>query len=144
MSPALKVTLTLTGVLLAGLPLLWLTAPPRVKAEPVTESTTDTETRSIHASIYFSGSPQKITLWHEAEEIAVFSAPVGPQHFTMNLPFIDSAVIEYEVVWEESTTGMQGFTLHLEPDGLESKSETMWNPPGDGDSTQHNVFYFQW
>jgi hypothetical protein len=62
----------------------------------------------------------------------------------MNLPFIDSAVIEYEVVWDESTTGMQGFTLHLEPDGLELKSETMWNPPGDGDSTQHNVFYFQW
>ena len=43
MSPALKATLTLVGVLLAGLPLLWLTAPPRVKAEPVTESTTDTE-----------------------------------------------------------------------------------------------------
>lgn len=144
MSPTLKATLTLTGVLLAGLPLLWLTATPRVQAATVTEPAGDTETRRIHASIYFSGSPQKITLWHEAEEIASFSAPIGPQHFTINLPFIDSAEIEYEVVWNEPTTCMQGFTLHLEPDGLESKSETMWNLPGDSDSTQHNVFYFQW
>ncbi len=142
MSPALKATLTLVGVLLAGLPLLWLTATPRVQTEEVTENTTTAKNRSIHASIYFSGKPQKITLWHNAEEIATFSAPAEQQHFTLNLPFIDSAEIEYEVVWDDSTPGMKGFTLHLEPDGLESKSETMWSLPED--SGQHNVFYFQW
>ena len=142
MSPALKATLTLTGVLLAGLPLLWLTASPRVQKEEITENASAPHTRSIHASIYFSGLPQKITLWHEAKEIASFSAPAAQQHFTLELPFIDSAEIEYEVVWDESTPGMKGFTLHLEPDGLESKSETMWSLPED--SAQHNVFYFQW
>ena len=142
MSPALKATLTLTGVLLAGLPLLWLTATPRVQAERITAPISSAETRDIHASIYFSGTPRKITLWHEAEEIASFTSPVGPQHFTINLPFTDSTEIEYEVEWGDATPGMKGFTLWLEPDGLEKKGETMWSNGEEG--KELNVLYFQW
>lgn len=141
MSPALTVSLTAAGVLLAGLPLLWLTAPPPA---PVQQElpTTATQTTPVHVSLYFNGEPSKIVLAHQSENIAVFTAPKGPQHFTVQLPIENTIEIECEVLWPEQTAGMKGCTIHLEPEGRETRSETMWLLPED--NQLYDVFYFRW
>ncbi len=141
MTPALKTTLTLIAVLTAGLPLLWLTAPP-----PATESQSKEQAtpglRQVNASLYFSGEPRSIALWHEAEELVRFTEPRKVCHFTLNLPMEDSTEIEFEIEWPDNTPGMKGCTLYLEPDGLEQRAESMWTMPED--STMHDIFYFKW
>ncbi len=141
MSPALSATLTLAGAIAAGLPLLWLTAPSPSQAQ-ATASASPSDQKVVHASMYFSGEPAQITLYHEAQPIATFSAPVTENHFTLALPAGDTLEIEYDIVWPDNTAGWKGFTLHLEPEGLESRTETMWTSP---EETQlHDIFYFRW
>jgi len=141
MSPTLTTTFTLVGAIAAGLPLLWLTAPP--PAQPQETLPTDApHQRQVHASIYFSGKPDKITLYHEAQEIATFTQPVSQQHFMLKLPVGDTIEMEYEVQWPENTPGMKGFTLHLEPEGQEPRTETMWTMPEE--SQLNDIFYFRW
>lgn len=142
MTPILKVALTLTGALAAGLPLLWLTATPPQAREQENAPATAATTRPVHVSMYFSGEPIKITLFHNAEDIASFSAPITQHHFTLELPISDTLEIEYEVEWPENAPGMKGFTLHLEPEGMDTRSETMWTMPED--SQLHDIFYFRW
>ncbi len=141
MTPVLRATLALVGVITAGLPLLWLTAPAPNRVEPL-PPTAATKAKQVNASLYFSGEPIKITLFHEAVEIAVFQAPKTPCHFALELPMVDTTEIEYEVEWPENTPGMKGVTLYLEPDGLESQAQTMWSMPED--TKLYDIFYFKW
>lgn len=142
MTPALKVSLTLTAVLAAGLPLLWLTASPPAATPQQSTAPGAPGLRRVNASLYFSGEPRSITLWHAAEELIHFDSPVGPCHFTLNLPIDDSTEIEYEINWLNGTPGMKGCTLYLEPEGLDTRSESMWTMPED--NLLHDIFYFRW
>lgn len=140
MTPVLKAALTLAGVIAAGLPLLWLTAPP--PTTPQSAPAAAPGLRTINASLYFSGEPRRITLWHEAKELVSFSDPAAACHFTLNLPMENSTEIEYEIEWPDNTPGMKGATLYLEPEGLENRAESMWIMPED--SSVHDIFYFTW
>ena len=141
MTPVLKAMLTLAGVIAAGLPLLWLTAPPPTTV-PQSAPATTPGLRTINASLYFSGEPRRITLWHEAKELVRFTDPAAACHFTLNLPLENSTEIEFEIEWPDNTPGMKGATLYLEPEGLENRAESMWTMPED--SSVHDIFYFTW
>ncbi len=140
MSPALTATLTLTGVIAAGLPLLWLTATPPVKELSAAANVSSREEEQVHATLHFNALPAQLTLWHEGCEIANITSPISPLSFPLTLPAENSIEIEVRVIWSEDSSGQNGATLILVPDGREQRSDTIWT----GENELHDVFYFQW
>lgn len=141
MSPALTATLTLIGVIAAGLPLLWLTAPPPVIEHAAGDHEKIRENVSTHATLHFNAAPTQLTLWREGREIADFSSPISPLVLPLMLPADDGAAeIEIRIIWNDDSSGQNGATLILEPDGRERRSNTVWTEGNE----LHDVFYFQW
>lgn len=138
MSPALTSLLTLGGVIVAGLPLLWLTAPAQPAQQPV-EAQAPTHTQEVYVTVHFSGSPACITLRHDGSPIAEWQAPTAELTTTLQLPQDDALELEAEAHWQPDTTGSNAITITLEPANRESRSCTRW-----GDALLHDIFTFTW
>ena len=139
MSPALKVTLTLAGILLTGLPLVWLTATPA--KQQVTETTPEEAApRRLYATLHFSGQPEYIILRHNGMLIAELRTPqYAPQDITVELPSGKAIDLEAEASWADNLAGNNALTITLEPEGQQACSVTRW-----GDSLLHDIFTFTW
>ncbi len=139
MNPVQKVSLTAVGIVAAGLPLLWLTAPPSREAQPTEQDVQET-LQSVYATLRFSGTPQRITLRNQGKTLAELSSPeLSPQELLLQLPVENTIELEAEVCWPEASTGAQAFTITLEPIGKEARSETCW-----AEGEMHDVFVFTW
>ncbi len=139
MNPVLKVSLTAVGIVAAGLPLLWLTAPPLRKEQPPVVEAQET-LQSAYATLRFSGTPQHIIIRYQGKTLAELSSPeLSPQELLLQLPVENTIELEAEVCWPEAFTGAQAFTITLEPIGKEARSETCW-----AEGEMHDVFVFTW
>lgn len=138
MSPVQTVALTFVGVLAAGLPLLWLTAPVAAPAAQ-TNTALPPQKATVYATLQFSGNPHSIILRHQGETLATFTAPESPLETELLLPTTDTIELEAEVHGAELCNGAQALTITLEPAGREPRSETRW-----GDALLHDIFRFTW
>ncbi len=137
MNPVLTAALTLTGVLAAGAPLLWLTAPaptPHAEAERP-----QPETEEIYALIQFSGAPASIVLRHNGQTLAEYTAPTGSIETTLRLPAAATLEPEVEATWPEAQSGAQAISLTLERAGYEPRCCTRW-----GEGIVHDIFTYTW
>ena len=138
MNPVLTTTLTLTGVLAAGAPLLWLTAAPAVQ-KPAPQSAPMAQQEEVYAVIQFSGEPESITLRYQGQTLAEYKAPAGSIDTTLSLPEGATGELEAEAHWPESETGAQALTITLERSGREPLSCTRW-----GEGIIHDIFTYAW
>ncbi len=139
MSPRVTFLLTLAGVLLAGLPLPFLTRNAETQTAPAPAAAAEKET--VWAVLSFTGKPQSIRLrpaggaWQEVDcttSNADFELQLNP-----------SATVEIEIRAEwESPEAVQALSLSLEPAGWETKTQTQWKEGGS--RTLHSIFTFQW
>ncbi len=139
MNPVLKVSLTAAGIIAAGLPLLWLTAPPSREVQSTVQEPQET-LQTAYATLRFSGTPQRIILRYQGKTLAEISSPeFSPQELLLQLPEENTIELEAEVCWPDGTSGAQAFTITLEPTGREARSETCW-----AEGEMHDVFVFTW
>ena len=140
MSPRCTFLLTLAGVLLAGLPLPWLTRvaeTPAVQPEPQKPVAEE----PVYATLRCTGNPSRIVLRYGGGELLSVAAADLPWEGELMLPRGQrSAELEVEAAWE--TPGEQAMTLTLEPAGLPECSCTRWSDAGEG--TMHDIFTFVW
>ncbi len=139
MNPILKVSLTAAGIITAGLPLLWLTAPPSREVQPTVQETQET-LHTVYATLRFSGTPQRIILRYQGKTLEEITLPeFSPQELLLQLPEENTIELEAEVCWPDGSSGAQAFTITLEPTGREARSETCWT-----EGEMHDIFVFTW
>lgn len=146
MSPRVRFLFTLMGVLLAGLPLLWLTLPREQEATPETEPATAASSPKLtqaYLNLRFTGKPESIILRYGDDWQAEFPAGTpSPCETTILLPAeLTTLDIEAEILWAQDSPE-NAATLTVEPNGLPTKTDTQWTGP-DG-SMLHTIFSFSW
>ena len=144
MTPLTRFLLTLVGVLLAGVPLVYLTMAPRGR-ETHEQGTPQQQTQSLRTflTLRYTGSPHSATLRHEDEVIAeIAPATTSPYECFIDLPAdTKSADIEVEIHWPENSPE-NAVTLTLEPQGRPTRTETQWT--GSNGSLLHSIFSLTW
>lgn len=138
MSPRVTFMLTLTGVLLVGLPLPVLTRGAETQSAPAPASKVETE--SVWAVVSFTGKPQSIRLRPAGRDWQVVDITSSGTEIELELPARNDAEIEIQAEW--AGPEVQAVSLCLEPPGRESKTETQWKE--EGSHTLHSIFAFRW
>ena len=142
MRPAFTFTLTLLGVLLAGLPLLHLTAeaPKReVQVDPLLEQPS---TALTYAEVQFTGKPTACTLRWEGNDLA--NMPEGttsPWKVALELPRSKRLELEAEIQWPEGSAE-NAVSITLTPAQENGSTDTRWT--GEDGSLLHDLFIFTW
>lgn len=142
MSPRISFLLALAGVLAAGVPLLWLTAPaPAAATSPHAPSPEGHE--PVYMTLRFTGNPTQGTLRLDGEDIATLPAGCrSPWETELSLPSRASLLeLEAELHWPEGSPE-QAVTINLEPLGKEARRDTQWT--GSNGSLLHAIFTFTW
>lgn len=140
MSPRLVFSLALAGVLLAGAPLLWLTAPAR---HAPAKKEAPAERQAAFVSLKFTGKPVSAALRLEGNGLADMPAGQGsPWELELPLPAgAPTLELEAELHWPEGSPE-NAATLTVEPEGREGRSDTQWT--GADGSLLHSIFSFAW
>ncbi len=142
MRPAVTFSLALLGVLLAGVPLLYLTAePPRreVQVDPALEKPSTTLT---YAEVQFTGKPTACTLRYEGNDVATMpEGAESPWKIALQLPNSKRIELEAEILWPEGSAE-NAVSVTLTPAQQNSSTDTRWTGP-DG-SLLHDLFIFTW
>lgn len=139
MSPRITFLLTLAGVILVGVPLHHLTQPVAPIAAP--RPGEQAESRLIYANIRFTGQPGELRLRAGKQEDWVsIETTRGEYDFELEMPITGMLELEVEGHWESPDA--QAVTLTLEPDGLETRSDTQWKD--EYSNTLHSIFRFSW
>ena len=142
MRPAFTFSLALLGVLLAGAPLLYLTAePPRreVQVDPALEKPSTTLT---YAEVQFTGKPTACTLRYEGNDVATMpEGAESPWKIALQLPNCKRIELEAEILWPEGSAE-NAVSVTLTPAQQNSSTDTRWTGP-DG-SLLHDLFIFSW
>lgn len=143
MNPKATLGLTFIGVILAGVPLLTLTAEPTKKDVCVDALKETPSTQTIYTRVQFTGAPQSCILRYEGEELAAMpQGSTSPWELELNLPGMpDGLELEAEVTWQEGAPE-NAVSITLEPAQKEARTETRWTGP-DG-SLLHDLFIYQW
>lgn len=142
MSPALTFGLTLTGVLLAGLPLLYLTADapqkliaPQPELEPPT-------TGKAFVSVQFTGLPQSAELRLRGKTLATMPADTPtPWETELELPTTGTLELEAELHWLQDSAE-NAVSITIEPPKQAAETDTKWTGP-DG-AYLRDIFIFSW
>ena len=139
MSPRVTFMLTLTGVLLVGLPLPILTRGVETHTAPTPAAAVEKET--MWAVLTFTGKPKSVSLrpvggvWQEVD------CNTSSTDFELELSPGATVEIEVRAEWE-TPEASQALSLSLEPAGRETKAETQWKE--EGSHTLHSIFTFRW
>ena len=143
MSPLTRFLLTLAGVLLAGVPLVYLTSPRGNEQATLPLSQQPEPTLRTHLSLRYTGVPISATLRYEDDIIAeIAPAPASPYECFIDLPAnCQIADIEVEIHWPENSPE-NAVTLTAEPQGRPSRTETQWT--GSNGSLLHSIFTLSW
>ncbi len=142
MSPKSSTLLALCGVLLAGIPLPYLTAARR--EAPAVEQQDAATTRPTYATLHWSGRAISLRLLHAGQELAHLGKAElanAPCELELTLPAGQRLALEVEARWPEGSPA-QAVTLTLEPEGQSTRTCTQWSEPGT--STLHSLFSFSW
>ncbi len=140
MSPRTIFLLTLSGVILVGLPLPGLmqerTHAPAASTNPAEESAR----RTVYAELRFSGQPQQLQLRQGKEEWLDIDCSNPHSEWVWQLPL--SGMMELEIQGRWSDTAPHAVTLSLEPDGYATRSATEWKE--EGSHELHSILRFSW
>ncbi len=145
MSPRSTTLLALAGVLLAGIPLPFLTAESQETAHPAPAAEAPAPaTRQAIATLRFTGTPTLIRLRHEGRELARAEADELVGDFCeLELTLPDTPTLALELVADWPEAGQPHvITLSLEPDKLPQRECTRWAPLATG--LMHEIFTFSW
>ena len=142
MRPGFTFCLTLLGVLLAGVPLLYLTQEaPRRQAMPHPMQETPTTDKTF-VRVQFTGTPTSCILRFEGQDLA--SMPAGttsPWETELNLPSTQHSELEAEIQWPENSPE-NAVSITLEPAQKEARTCTHWT--GVDGTLLHDLFIFTW
>lgn len=142
MRPALTFWFSLAGVLLAGLPLLYLTAEPPRRETIITPEHEAPSTDKVLARVQFTGKPMAATLRFEGADIATMPADtIAPWEVELSLPQNASIELEAEIHWAEGSAE-NAVSITLEPAQKDARTDTRWTGP-DG-ALLHDLFIFTW
>ncbi len=142
MSPVLSFGLTLAGVLLAGVPLLYLTADaPQKQIAPRPED----EAPSTHKAfvlVQFTGMPASAQLRYKGKMIAAMPAGTpSPWEEELELPTQGKLELEAELHWPDNSAE-NAVSITIEPPQQPAATDTKWATPGG--SLLHDIFCFSW
>lgn len=144
MTPLTRFLLTLVGVLLAGVPLVYLTLPQQGSEIPE-QAPTQQPTQSLRTflSLRYTGMPHSAALRYEDETIAEIAPGArSPYECFIDLPAdTRTADIEVEIHWPENSQE-NAVTLTMEPQGRPARTETQWT--GRNGSLLHSIFSLTW
>ena len=143
MTPRTATLLALCGILLAGLPLPYLTG---VKQAPAAAATPQPPpaTAECYVTVQFSGRPCELSLWYEGRELARLpESETASQRWELTLPLPDTPALALEVMahWAEAQQA-HAITLTLEPQNRPQRECTRWGAPGT--DTLHELFTLTW
>ncbi len=141
MSPRIIFLLTLTGVILAGVPLLHLTS--KTAPAPAVQQAEDAVRKTVYTTVRFTGTPMNLRLrcakntdWQQIDSSA------GSQHeLELSMPLSGMVEIELQAEWPDAAAP-QAVTLTLEPDGYDTRTATEWKE--EGLQKLHSIFRFSW
>lgn len=142
MRPTLTFGLTLAGVLLASIPLLYLTAeaPKREIHENVDQELPSTN--KLLARVQFTGTPLACTLRFEGQELATMpTGTFAPWEVELSLPQQNTIELEAELQWT-AESAENAVSITLEPAQKDARTDTRWTGP-DG-TLLHDIFIFTW
>lgn len=138
MSPRVTFMLTLSGVLLVGLPLPILTRGAEAPSTPAPAAKVENE--SVWAVMSFTGKPQSIRLRPAGRDWQEVDITSSCTEIELELPSRNDIEIEVHAEWEGQE--VQALSLSLEPPGREGKMVTQWKE--EGSHTLHSIFAFRW
>lgn len=143
MSPILRISLSILGVLLMGLPLYHLTikaAPQKTYAAlPPAQAQ-----ESINARIRYTAKPQSIILRYQGKVILqLISPPEAEWQGQLELPAQAAQIeVEIEAQWPDGKSGAQAASLELSPAKRSSQEQSLWL--AENESLLHDIFIFSW
>lgn len=142
MSPALSFGMTLAGVLLAGIPLLYLTADaPQQQITPRPEDEAPS-THKAYVMVQFTGEPASAVLCHKGKIIATMPAGTpSPWEEELELPTQGTLELEAELHWPANSTE-NAVSITIEPPKQSTSTDTKWT--GSDGSSLHDIFRFSW
>ncbi|MBQ4613888.1 MAG: hypothetical protein IJB31_03055 [Akkermansia sp.] len=147
MTPLLRCFFTLIGVLIAGVPLIYLTLP-RDKNQQLLQQVTPAPQQEqpkcrTFLSLRYTGNLSSGILRYEDSVLAEIPAgTASPYELYIELPpNIKVVDIETELHWPEASPENVA-TLTLEPHGRPARTETQWT--GSDGSLLHTIFSFTW
>lgn len=144
MRPVLTVLLTGIGTLLAGIPLLYLTAEaPRPPMQTTPEAETPTK-ETVTVTVEMSGTPQSCILRNAStgEELATMpSGTISPWISEIDLPQQNLIELEAEVHWADASA-KNAAEITLTPPQKKDCSCTKWTE--EGDTILHDIYEFRW
>lgn len=146
MAPLLRCVLTVIGVLIAGIPLVYLTLPQNndIRNQQVPPHTPqEQQTRRTFLSLRYTGTPTSGILRYEDSILGeIPEGAASPYEMYVELPHQMKAIdIEVELHWPEGAPE-NAVTLTLEPQGLPARTETQWT--GSLGELLHTIFSLTW
>ena len=123
MRPAYTFGLTLVGILLAGIPLLQLTAKAPQRAPIRADMQEAPGTQQLFVRVQFTGKPTSCILRYEGQDLATLPADTTASHWAEGSP--ENAV-----------------SITLEPAQKEPRTDTRWT--GEDGALLHDLFLFSW
>lgn len=146
MTPLSRLLLVFIGVLLAGVPLVCLTATSantHASPQEQADSPHQSNLHKIYLCLRYTGNIQSGILRYEDHVIAEIDAgTTSPYDTYIELPVQASTVdIEAELFWEKDSPE-NAVTLTLEPQGKPAQSDTQWT--GSDGSSLHTIYSFRW
>lgn len=128
-SPPLHLALFFIGFALMAVPLVRLTSatPVPVKSEPATVQATATEKVPVLLRLRFAHTPLNVRVALGEQVLLDGAVTESPHEFSTDLILPkDGIELALSANWPEGTPDT-ALTLELEPDGLDTRSETRWS-----------------
>jgi len=143
MTPILRISLSIFGVILMGLPLCYLTIKQK-KANIREEAIPAQAQQSVAAQIRYTAKPQSIILRYQGKDILKLEPPPEAEwQGSLELPAKATQIeVEIEALWPEDNKGIQALRLELSPAKQSSQEHSLWL--AEGENLLHNIFIFSW
>lgn len=143
MRPAYTFGLTLVGILLAGIPLLQLTAKAPQRAPIRADMQEAPGTQQLFVRVQFTGKPTSCILRYEGHDLATLPADTtaSPWELELPLPQLAQLELEAEIHWAEGSPE-NAVSITLEPAQKEPRTDTRWT--GEDGALLHDLFLFSW
>lgn len=141
-SPPVQLALLLAGFLLVAVPLMQLTNAKNVGPEAAIPGANEAQTATpATLRVRFAHRPMQISIKHGGRELLEgVEASESPVETGVDL-VIPKEGVEFQVnaKWPEGTPDT-ALTVELEPDAMDTQSQTRWSVAG----TMQETIVFQW
>lgn len=144
-SPLLRMFCCLLGIAVAGVPLVYFTAPAP-QMESVAVDAAEVAWVEVPVLLRYTDAPAEICMLHEGRELCrIRPEKSGAWRGLLKLPTLapgSELELEVEATWTAPCIATQAITIELTPPGLPARSDTQWSEPGG--ELLHSIFIFTW